>query len=196
MSLPTTAHAFAWVVDFPLFEQDPASGAWLFTHHPFTSPHPDDLAVPRIRAVALPRIALRRRVQRQRTRRRSDPHHRSGAAGECVRVPRNSGRGAAARFGFLLDGLAVGRTAARWLRARFRSYRHAAGGRALAAGRDRISEDRRGTRTVRGCTDARVAGGTRAPFISGLQSGARHEQRGCPPHPERRGCRPAPRSPV
>jgi aspartyl-tRNA synthetase len=42
--LPTTAHAFAWIVEFPLFEQDPVSGAWLFTHHPFTSPHPDDLA--------------------------------------------------------------------------------------------------------------------------------------------------------
>jgi aspartyl-tRNA synthetase len=41
--LPARDHAFAWIVDFPLFEQDPASGAWLFTHHPFTSPHPDDL---------------------------------------------------------------------------------------------------------------------------------------------------------
>ncbi|HRX19481.1 MAG: aspartate--tRNA ligase [Gemmatimonadetes bacterium] len=35
-------HAFAWVVDFPLFEQEPETGAWIFTHHPFTAPHPDD----------------------------------------------------------------------------------------------------------------------------------------------------------
>ena len=41
---PQSAHAFAWVVDFPLFELDPLTGAWVFTHHPFTSPHPDDLA--------------------------------------------------------------------------------------------------------------------------------------------------------
>ncbi|HEV8150018.1 MAG TPA: aspartate--tRNA ligase [Gemmatimonadales bacterium] len=41
---PGTAHAFLWVVDFPLFEQDPESGAAVFVHHPFTSPHPDDLA--------------------------------------------------------------------------------------------------------------------------------------------------------
>jgi aspartyl-tRNA synthetase len=41
--VPLTDHAFAWVVDFPLFEADPASGEWVFTHHPFTSPHPDDL---------------------------------------------------------------------------------------------------------------------------------------------------------
>ena len=39
---PTTAHAFLWVVDFPLFEQDPETGGWIFTHHPFTSVHPDD----------------------------------------------------------------------------------------------------------------------------------------------------------
>ncbi|HEU4570876.1 MAG TPA: aspartate--tRNA ligase, partial [Gemmatimonadales bacterium] len=39
---PATPHAFLWVVDFPLFEKDPETGAWVFTHHPFTSVHPDD----------------------------------------------------------------------------------------------------------------------------------------------------------
>jgi aspartyl-tRNA synthetase len=38
----TTPHAFLWVVDFPLFEQDPETGGWIFTHHPFTSVHPED----------------------------------------------------------------------------------------------------------------------------------------------------------
>jgi aspartyl-tRNA synthetase len=32
-----------WVVDFPLFERDPATGALAAMHHPFTAPHPDDL---------------------------------------------------------------------------------------------------------------------------------------------------------
>jgi aspartyl-tRNA synthetase len=32
-----------WVVDFPLFERDPASGALAAMHHPFTAPHPDDV---------------------------------------------------------------------------------------------------------------------------------------------------------
>jgi aspartyl-tRNA synthetase len=41
---PLRAHAFLWVVDFPLFERDPDSGALVFAHHPFTSPHPDDRA--------------------------------------------------------------------------------------------------------------------------------------------------------
>ncbi len=41
---PRAAHAFAWVVDFPLFEPDPETGKPVFAHHPFTSPHPDDVA--------------------------------------------------------------------------------------------------------------------------------------------------------
>jgi aspartyl-tRNA synthetase len=35
-------HAFVWIVDFPLFEADESTGARVFAHHPFTSPHPDD----------------------------------------------------------------------------------------------------------------------------------------------------------
>src|SRR6266702_58950 len=41
---PRAAHAFAWVVDFPLFEPDPETGKPVFAHHPFTAPHPDDVA--------------------------------------------------------------------------------------------------------------------------------------------------------
>jgi aspartyl-tRNA synthetase len=40
---PSTAHALCWVHDFPLFEQE-ADGSWTFSHHPFTSPHPEDKA--------------------------------------------------------------------------------------------------------------------------------------------------------
>jgi aspartyl-tRNA synthetase len=39
-----TEHAFLWIVDFPLFETDEATGERVFAHHPFTSPHPDDIA--------------------------------------------------------------------------------------------------------------------------------------------------------
>ncbi len=39
-----TRHAFAWVVDFPLFEADPDTGRHVPAHHPFTAPHPDDVA--------------------------------------------------------------------------------------------------------------------------------------------------------
>ena len=41
---PRTAHAFCWIVDFPLFELDPDSRQYVPAHHPFTAPHPEDLA--------------------------------------------------------------------------------------------------------------------------------------------------------
>ncbi len=34
---------FVWVHEFPLFEYSEADGRWFSMHHPFTSPHPDDL---------------------------------------------------------------------------------------------------------------------------------------------------------
>ena len=40
---PSTRHAFLWVVEFPLFEPESATGEHVFVHHPFTSPHPEDL---------------------------------------------------------------------------------------------------------------------------------------------------------
>jgi len=39
---PVTAHAFVWIVDFPLFELDPETGQHVPAHHPFTAPHPED----------------------------------------------------------------------------------------------------------------------------------------------------------
>jgi aspartyl-tRNA synthetase len=41
--VPDDARAFLWVVDFPLFERDPETGALGAVHHPFTAPNPSDL---------------------------------------------------------------------------------------------------------------------------------------------------------
>lgn len=46
--IPSGAHAWAWITDFPLFEWDADAGRLLAAHHPFTMPHPDDL--PELRA--------------------------------------------------------------------------------------------------------------------------------------------------
>ena len=40
----STAYNFLWVVDFPLLAHDEESGHWAAVHHPFTRPHPDDIA--------------------------------------------------------------------------------------------------------------------------------------------------------
>ncbi|HEU5261579.1 MAG TPA: aspartate--tRNA ligase [Gemmatimonadales bacterium] len=55
---PKVAHAFVWVVDFPLFVPDPETGTPVFAHHPFTSPHPNDLAAGRLEADPLACRAL------------------------------------------------------------------------------------------------------------------------------------------
>jgi aspartyl-tRNA synthetase len=43
--VPTGTHAFVVVTDFPMFDRDPDSGALAAVHHPFTAPHPDDVAL-------------------------------------------------------------------------------------------------------------------------------------------------------
>ncbi len=40
----STKFNFLWVVDFPLLAHDEETGHWAAVHHPFTRPHPDDLA--------------------------------------------------------------------------------------------------------------------------------------------------------
>ncbi len=42
--LPADQSAFAWVVDFPLLEWDGEDRRYVSMHHPFTSPHDDDMA--------------------------------------------------------------------------------------------------------------------------------------------------------
>jgi aspartyl-tRNA synthetase len=37
--------AFAWIIDFPMFEHNPDTGRWDPTHHLFTSPMPEDEAM-------------------------------------------------------------------------------------------------------------------------------------------------------
>ena len=106
--IPEGVNRFVWIVDFPLFERDSATGALTSVNHPFTAPHPEDLhlldtAPERARALAYDMVlngtelgggslriadpALQRRV--------------FGLIGLADEV-------AEQRFGFLLEGLRAG----------------------------------------------------------------------------------------
>jgi len=37
------SYQFVWVTDFPMFEWDEGDGRWMAAHHPFTSPHDQDM---------------------------------------------------------------------------------------------------------------------------------------------------------
>jgi aspartyl-tRNA synthetase len=43
--IPEGKNRFVWIVDFPLFEKDPSTGTLSPVNHPFTAPHPDDVAL-------------------------------------------------------------------------------------------------------------------------------------------------------
>jgi len=43
--VPAGVNEFVWVMDFPMFERSPETGALAAVHHPFTAPNPDDLAL-------------------------------------------------------------------------------------------------------------------------------------------------------
>jgi aspartyl-tRNA synthetase len=101
-------HAFAWVVDFPLFERDPDLDEWIFTHHPFTAPHPDD----RARLTSDPGSCRAQHYDAvyngselgSGSIRITDPALQAEVFGFLGIAP-NEQR---ARFGFLLDALATG----------------------------------------------------------------------------------------
>jgi aspartyl-tRNA synthetase len=105
---PAVGHAFAWVVDFPLFEEDPETGRHGFVHHPFTAPHPDDVEFlerepGRCRALHYDAVYNGTELGSGSIR-ITDPAVQSTVFGLLGFGPEEIRR----RFGFLLDGLAAG----------------------------------------------------------------------------------------
>jgi aspartyl-tRNA synthetase len=106
--VPAGALHFLWVTDFPLFEKDHESGALMAVHHPFTSPHPDDIALldaapERARAQAYD-VILNGTELGGGSIRISDPALQSRIFG-LLGISEET---AEARFGFLLEGLRAG----------------------------------------------------------------------------------------
>ncbi len=102
------ANAFVWVTDFPLFIRDAATGALGSVHHPFTAPHPDDLAKvegdpERVRALAYD-LVLNGTELGGGSIRISDPRVQS----RVFSALGISEADAQTRFGFLLEALRSG----------------------------------------------------------------------------------------
>ena len=105
--IPQSARAFLWVTDFPLFirEQD---GSLSSVHHPFTSPHPDDLRLldsqpEKVRALAYD-VVLNGTELGGGSIRINDPALQRRILG-LLGVDETQAR---TRFGFLLDALSAG----------------------------------------------------------------------------------------
>jgi len=99
---------FFWVTDFPMFEHDPQSGRLMAVHHPFTAPHPEDLALlasdpARARALAYD-IVLNGTELGGGSIRISDP----AVQERIFQLLGIDEQTAQARFGFLLEGLRAG----------------------------------------------------------------------------------------
>ncbi len=99
---------FLWVTDFPMFEWDETEKRWNAAHHPFTSPHEEDMGDPRKRPGRGALARLRRGAQRHRaglglhsySPARHPEHHLQGA-GHVAEEQQ-------LRFGYFLEALQYG----------------------------------------------------------------------------------------
>ncbi|HJQ19633.1 MAG TPA: aspartate--tRNA ligase [Gemmatimonadaceae bacterium] len=106
--VPEGRHDFLWVVDFPMFDKDPKTGALGAVHHPFTAPHPDDIALltsspEKARALAYD-VVMDGLELGGGSIRISDPALQSQVF-SLLGIDEET---AQARFGFLLEGLRAG----------------------------------------------------------------------------------------
>jgi aspartyl-tRNA synthetase len=106
--IPEDQNRFVWIIDFPLFERDPATGALNSVNHPFTAPHPDDIPLldrspERVRALAYDMV-LNGTELGGGSLRIADPDLQRRIFG-LLGIPEEQ---AQQRFGFLLEGLRSG----------------------------------------------------------------------------------------
>ncbi len=106
--VPDNVNAFVWVTDFPMFERDPGTGGLAPMHHPFTSPHPEDVellaSTPWMARALAYDLVLNGTELGGGSIRISDPAVQARIFG-LLGIDDETAR---ARFGFLLEGLRAG----------------------------------------------------------------------------------------
>ena len=101
---------FLWVTDFPMYEWDEESQVWNAAHHPFTSPHEDDIKAGRLTSDKGAVRALAYDIVLNGTELGSGSIriHRQDVQAEIFRSLGMSDAEAKERFGFFLDALEYG----------------------------------------------------------------------------------------
>jgi len=103
-------YKFAWVTDFPMYEWDEEAKVWNAAHHPFTSPHEDDIKAGRLTSDKGAVRALAYDIVLNGTELGSGSIriHRQDVQAEIFRSLGMSDAEAKERFGFFLDALEYG----------------------------------------------------------------------------------------
>jgi aspartyl-tRNA synthetase len=101
---------FLWVTDFPMYEWDEETKAWNAAHHPFTSPHEEDIKAGRLTSDKGAVRALAYDIVLNGTELGSGSIriHRKDVQAEIFRSLGMSDEEAKERFGFFLDALEYG----------------------------------------------------------------------------------------
>ena len=101
---------FLWVTDFPMYEWDEESKVWNAAHHPFTSPHEEDIKAGRLTSDQGAVRALAYDIVLNGTELGSGSIriHRKDVQAEIFRSLGMSDEEAKERFGFFLDALEYG----------------------------------------------------------------------------------------
>ena len=106
--IPADAYAFCWVVDFPLFAWNAEEARPDPTHHPFTSPHPDDLGILEERPLDVRARAYDIVLNGTELGGGSIRIHRRDIQERIFRLLNIGEEEAREKFGFLLDALRYG----------------------------------------------------------------------------------------
>ena len=103
-------YKFLWVTDFPFFEWDEQIRTWTFAHHPFTSPHEDDLIAGRMESdpEAVRALAYDIVLNGMELGSGSIRIHRQDVQQQIFRALGMSDEEARERFGFFLEALQYG----------------------------------------------------------------------------------------
>ncbi|MGD0798943.1 MAG: aspartate--tRNA ligase [Acidobacteriaceae bacterium] len=103
-------YKFTWVTDFPMYEWDEETKTWLAAHHPFTSPHEEDIKAGRLTSDKGAVRALAYDIVLNGTELGSGSIriHRQDVQAEIFRSLGMTDEEAKARFGFFLDALEYG----------------------------------------------------------------------------------------